>query len=59
MEQYVGAKALRLTTGDKYFDNVADEALELYAGLMMYANDARTTMQSKLLKLNKVYLMVK
>ncbi len=41
VEQYVGAKAMKLITRDKYFDNVADESMDIYAGLMMYFNDAR------------------
>ena len=41
VEQYVGAKAKKLMTREKYFDNVADEALDTYAGMMMYFNDAR------------------
>jgi hypothetical protein len=41
VEQYVGAKAMKLLTREKYFDNVADEALDIYAGMMMYMNDAR------------------
>ena len=41
VEQYVGAKAMKLLTREKYFDNVADEALDMYAGLMMYFNDSR------------------
>ena len=41
VEQYVGAKAMKLMTREKYFDNVADEALDTYAGMMMYFNDAR------------------
>ena len=40
-EQYIGAKALKLVTGDKYYANVADEALDIYSGLVMYTNDAR------------------
>ena len=39
MEQYLGAKALKLVTRDKYYGNVADEALDTYAGLVMYFDD--------------------
>ena len=29
MEQYIGAKALKLLTGDKYFGNVANEVYRI------------------------------